>query len=73
LSRDCFYIGALGSKKTHARRVERLKAQGMSDADIARIHAPIGLKIGATSPMEIAVAIMAQITERLRVEAEAGE
>jgi xanthine dehydrogenase accessory factor len=73
LSRDCFYIGALGSKKTHARRVERLKAQGVSDADIARIHAPIGLKIGATSPMEIAVAIMAQITERLRVEAEAGE
>ena len=73
LSRDCFYIGALGSKKTHARRVERLKAQGASDADIARIHAPIGLKIGATSPMEIAVAIMAQITERLRVEAEAGE
>jgi xanthine dehydrogenase accessory factor len=73
LSRDCFYIGALGSKKTHARRVERLKAQGVSDADIARIHAPIGLKIGATSPMEIAVAIMAQITERLRVEAESGE
>ena len=73
LSRDCFYIGALGSKKTHARRVERLKAHGVSDADIARIHAPIGLKIGATSPMEIAVAIMAQITERLRVEAEAGE
>ncbi len=48
LARDCFYIGALGSKKTHARRVERLKAQGISDADIARIHAPIGLKIGAT-------------------------
>jgi xanthine dehydrogenase accessory factor len=73
LSRDCFYIGALGSKKTHARRVERLKEQGLSDADIARIHAPIGLKIGATSPMEIAVAIMAEITQRLRREAEAGE
>jgi xanthine dehydrogenase accessory factor len=73
LARDCFYIGALGSKKTHARRVERLKQQGVSDADIARIHAPIGLKIGATSPMEIAVAIMAEITARLRREAEAGE
>jgi len=68
LSRDCFYIGALGSRKTHARRVERLKQQGLSDAAIARIHAPIGLAIGAVSPAEIAVAIMAQITERLREE-----
>jgi xanthine dehydrogenase accessory factor len=66
LSRDCFYIGALGSKKTHAKRVARLKEQGMSDADIARIHAPIGLPIGAVSPAEIAVAIMAEITARLR-------
>src|SRR6185437_16023729 len=71
LSRECFYIGALGSKKTHARRVERLKQQGLSDADIARIHAPNGLPIGAVSPAEIAVAIMAQITERLREEPEA--
>jgi len=47
LSRDCFYIGALGSKKTHAKRVQRLKEAGLSDADIARIHAPIGLPIGA--------------------------
>ena len=68
LSRDCFYIGALGSRKTHARRVERLKQAGLSDADTARIHAPIGLDIGAVSPAEIAVAIMAQITERLREE-----
>jgi xanthine dehydrogenase accessory factor len=68
LARDCFYIGALGSKKTHARRVERLKQQGVSDADIARIHAPIGLEIDAVSPAEIAVAIMAQITARLRAE-----
>jgi xanthine dehydrogenase accessory factor len=68
LSHDCFYIGALGSKKTHGRRVARLKDQGVSDADIARIHAPIGLGIGAVSPAEIAVAIMAQITERLRAE-----
>jgi xanthine dehydrogenase accessory factor len=66
LSRDCFYIGALGSKKTHAKRVARLKEQGMSDADIARIHAPIGLDIGAVSPAEIAVAIMGEITARLR-------
>ena len=66
LARDCFYIGALGSKKTHARRVGRLKEQELSEADIGRIHAPIGLPIGAVSPAEIAVAIMAEITARLR-------
>jgi xanthine dehydrogenase accessory factor len=71
LKRDCFYVGALGSRKTHARRVERLRGEGLSDAAIARIHAPIGLDIGAVSPSEIAVAIMAQITEKLREEAEA--
>ena len=71
LARDCFYIGALGSRKTHVRRVERLKQQGLSEADISRIHAPIGLDIGAVSPAEIAVAIMAQITERLREEPQA--
>ncbi|HWS06419.1 MAG TPA: XdhC family protein [Xanthobacteraceae bacterium] len=71
LSRDCFYIGALGSRKTHARRIERLKQQGLTDADLSRIHAPIGLDIGAVSPAEIAVAIMAQITEKLREEADA--
>jgi xanthine dehydrogenase accessory factor len=71
LACDCFYIGALGSRKTHARRVERLKQQGLSDAETARIHAPIGLDIGAVSPAEIAVAIMAQITERLREEPQA--
>ncbi len=70
LSRDCFYIGALGSRKTHARRLERLKAAGVSDAALARIHAPIGLAIGAVSPPEIAVAIMAQITASLRQAAE---
>ena len=72
LARDCFYIGALGSKKTHARRVQRLKEQGVSDSGIARIHAPIGLPIGAVSPAEIAVAIMAQITARLRYPVAAG-
>jgi xanthine dehydrogenase accessory factor len=66
LERDCFYIGALGSRKTHGRRLERLKAQGIADAALARIHAPIGLQIGAVSPSEIAVAIMGEITTRLR-------
>ena len=70
LSRDCFYIGALGSKKTHARRVARLKEAGLTDRDIARIHAPIGLSIGAVSPGEIALAIMAEITQTLRVKAD---
>jgi xanthine dehydrogenase accessory factor len=70
LSRDCFYIGALGSKKTHARRLERLKAQGVTEAALSRIQAPIGLAIGAVSPSEIAVAIMAQITASLRLAAE---
>jgi xanthine dehydrogenase accessory factor len=70
LARDCFYIGALGSKKTHGRRLERLKAQGMTDAALARIHAPIGLAIGAVSPPEIAVSIMGEITASLRLTAE---
>lgn len=70
LERDCFYIGALGSRKTHGRRIERLKGQGASDEKLARIHAPIGLPIGAVSPPEIAVAIMGEITSRLRLTAE---
>jgi xanthine dehydrogenase accessory factor len=65
--RDCFYIGALGSRKTHAKRAERLRAQGAKESDIARIHAPIGLAIGAVSPSEIAVSIMAEITAQLRL------
>ena len=69
LKSDCFYIGALGSRKTHARRVERLKAErGFTDNDIGRIHAPIGLDIGAVSPAEIAVAIIGEITQALRQE-----
>jgi xanthine dehydrogenase accessory factor len=68
LARDCFYIGALGSRKTHAKRVTRLKEAGLTEADLARIHAPIGLDIGAISPAEIAVSIMAEITARLRQE-----
>jgi len=70
LQRECFYIGALGSKKTHGRRLERLKAQGLTDAELARIHSPIGLSIGAVSPSEIAVAILGEITARLRLPAE---
>ena len=65
--RECFYIGALGSRKTHAKRAERLRAQGAKESDIARIHAPIGLAIGAVSPSEIAVSIMAEITAQLRL------
>ena len=64
---DCFYVGALGSRKTHGKRGERLKGQGARDSDIARIHAPIGLPIGAVSPSEIAVSIMAEITAQLRL------
>jgi xanthine dehydrogenase accessory factor len=71
--RDCFYIGALGSRKTHAKRAERLKAQGADDAHIARIHAPIGLNIGAVSPSEIAVSIMAEITAELRLSKETSK
>jgi xanthine dehydrogenase accessory factor len=66
-ARDCFYIGALGSRKTHGKRAERLRALGAKDSDIARIHAPIGLAIGAVSPSEIAVSIMAEITAQLRL------
>src|SRR6476620_3379048 len=69
LQSDCFYIGALGSRKTHARRVELLKAErGFTDNDIGRIHSPIGLDIGSVSPAEIAVAIIGEITQKLRQE-----
>ncbi len=66
LRSDCFYIGALGSKKTQARRVERMRAQGFDEAALARIHAPIGLDIGAVSPAEIAVSIIGEIVAALR-------
>ncbi len=66
LGSDCFYIGALGSKKTHAKRLERLRAQGFDEAALARIRAPIGLDIGAVSPAEIAVAILGEIVAALR-------
>ena len=71
LKSDAFYIGALGSRKTHAGRVARLTDAGFSEAEIARIHAPVGLNIGSISPAEIAVSILAQITEVLHRKIEA--
>ncbi len=67
LQSGCFYIGALGSKKTQGARRERLAAAGFKDADLSRIHGPIGLSIGARGPAEIAISIMAEITAALRV------
>jgi len=66
LGSDVFYLGCLGSNRTHAKRVERLTEAGFSPDAIARIHAPVGLDIGAQSPAEIAISIMAEITQRLR-------
>jgi xanthine dehydrogenase accessory factor len=66
LRSPAFYIGALGSKKTHAARLERLKRAGFDERALARIHGPVGLSLGAVSPAEIAVSILAQIVERLR-------
>ena len=66
LDAGCFYVGALGSRKTHARRVERLLAMGATPEQIERVHSPIGLDIGAASPAEIAVAVLAQAIRALR-------
>jgi xanthine dehydrogenase accessory factor len=67
LKSKAFYVGALGSKRTQSKRFERLKTAGFDDAQIARIRGPIGLDIGAKGPVEIAVAIMAEITRVLRL------
>lgn len=66
LEARCFYVGALGSRKTHAKRVERLLALGAGAEDIARIHSPIGVDIGAASPAEIAVAVLAEVIDAFR-------
>ncbi len=66
LRSEAFYLGCLGSTRTHAKRLARLREAGLSEGDIARIHAPVGLDIGARSPAEIAVSVMAQITQVLR-------
>ena len=66
LRSNCFYVGALGSRRNHAKRTQRLKDAGFSDAEIARIHSPIGINIGAQSPPEIAIAIMAELVLALR-------
>lgn len=63
LKSDAFYIGALGSRKTHAKRKERLSEVGITDDMFARVHGPVGLNIGAKSPAEIAVSILGQIVE----------
>lgn len=65
LRSPAFYVGALGSRKTHAARVGRLKEAGLDDAAIARIHGPVGLPLGGRAPAEIAVAILAQIVQAL--------
>ena len=66
LSSDAFYLGCLGSTRTHAKRLGRLREAGLDEAALARVHAPVGLDIGARSPAEIAVAVLAEITQALR-------
>jgi len=66
LGSGAFYIGALGSNRTHAKRLDRLRAAGVAEDALTRIHAPVGLDIGARSPAEIAVSVLAQMTARLR-------
>ena len=72
LNSDVFYIGALGSRRTHAKRVERLGAAGLGEEQIARISAPVGLDIGAIGQVEIAISIMAEVTAALRGKLKTG-
>jgi xanthine dehydrogenase accessory factor len=66
LRSDAFFIGCLGSKKTHASRLGRLTKAGFTEADLERVHGPVGLPIGSRSPAEIAVSVLAQVTQKLR-------
>ncbi|MDP7393175.1 MAG: XdhC family protein [Alphaproteobacteria bacterium] len=70
LRSNAFYIGSLGSKRTHAKRLERLRGDGLTEVELGRINAPIGLDIGAVSPAEIAVSIMGEITAILHAPAQ---
>jgi len=66
LKTGCFYVGALGSKKTHGKRLERFREMGLSEDVMSRMEAPIGLDIGAATPQEIAVAVLASVIKALR-------
>ncbi|MBU2091093.1 MAG: XdhC family protein, partial [Alphaproteobacteria bacterium] len=70
LKSDAFYIGCLGSRKTHAKRLERLTEAGFTEMDFVRLRGPLGLNIGAVTPAEIAISALAQITETLRQQPE---
>jgi xanthine dehydrogenase accessory factor len=72
LKSDCFYVGALGSKRTHEKRLSRLAEAGITSEQMTRIHGPVGLNIGALSPAEIAVSIVGQITQVRRRKPEAA-
>lgn len=73
LASDVFYIGALGSRKTHAARLDRLRAEGVGDAELRRIRGPVGMDIRARTPAEIAVAILGELIQHLRAPGEAAD